>query len=152
MKIYEDIFSSRARKEVVILVSLDIQGAYDSIWHDALVYKCLEIGLSHRFCRWIVNFIANRTIKVRWRETFCLPPQQSWFPQGSVLSPFLWLTFRKFSITTLDGYFTQTTSSSTIEVPTTRLLESSYRTLSRTFSNGATSGNIPSSLINVWRQ
>jgi len=94
LKIYEDISSYRAGRDAVVLVDLDIQGAYDSIWHDALVYKCLEIGFSHRLCRWIAYFLSVRVIKVKWRDTFSASlPNRVGLLQGSVLSPILFSIF-----------------------------------------------------------
>lgn len=88
--IYEDINRMRTSGDYVLLVAVDINAAYDSVWQDGLVLKCLEAGLSGKLCKWIYELISFRKIKVKWRNTVSQGITiNKGIPQGSVLSPVL---------------------------------------------------------------
>ena len=91
---YQDIRQARNKSEFVCAVKLDIQSAYDSVWRDALLYKMAMIGIGGNVALWIRNWLNNRTLKVKWRgytsTSFC---SSRGVPQGSVLSPVLFLVF-----------------------------------------------------------
>jgi len=76
------------------LVALDISKAFDRVWHDALLAKCHAIGLGNFFCKWIKNFLSNRSIKV-FVDGFAsdLYHINSGVAQGSVLSATLFIIF-----------------------------------------------------------
>jgi len=76
------------------VVALDISKAFDRVWHAALLAKCRALGLGRVFLKWIGDFLSNRTIRVLVdglaSDKFEL---NAGVPQGSVLSPTLFLIF-----------------------------------------------------------
>jgi len=73
---------------------LDIKSAFDSVWIPGLLWKLNRVGIRGRILLWLRSFLTERSIRV------AQPPFASdWFPisagvpQGSVLSPFLFLVF-----------------------------------------------------------
>ena len=73
-----------------IVVHLDIQGAYDYVWHDGLLFKMIELGVDRQTMNWIRSYLSDRKIKV---TLGCCSsnelPVQCGVPQGAVLSPVL---------------------------------------------------------------
>jgi len=80
-----------------VSVSLDISKAFDRVWHTALLSKCRSIGLDNKRNKlliWIENFLSNRSIKVLVDGFFSeLYSIAAGVPQGSVLSPILFIIF-----------------------------------------------------------
>lgn len=72
------------------LVSLDLRAAFDTVWHDGLVYKMGMLGFPIPLVRIIHSFLAGRTFAVRLDgHTTDGSAMPSGTPQGSVCSPIL---------------------------------------------------------------
>ena len=76
------------------VVSLDVEKAFDAVWHDGLRYKLMQIGLPPGICRILSSFLRDRTVTVKIRDTLSKPvPLRAGTPQGSVLSPLLYIIY-----------------------------------------------------------
>ncbi|KAG5787022.1 hypothetical protein H9Q69_013907 [Fusarium xylarioides] len=90
----DKVYSAWAMGKVVTIMGLDISGAYDNVWRQALIQTLADKG----FPRWIVNmiqsFLSDRTAIFNLpgiiSERFDL---NTGVPQGSPLSPILFLFF-----------------------------------------------------------
>ena len=75
-------------------VLLDVEKAFDSVWHNGLKYKLLHLGIPTKMVRVLSSFINSRTIKVKVGETISKVVElKAGTPQGSVLSPLLFLLY-----------------------------------------------------------
>ncbi|KAF2352282.1 Endonuclease/exonuclease/phosphatase [Trinorchestia longiramus] len=79
-----------SRKQICVAVYLDLDGAYNSVWHEGIIYKLIASGLEKTYVKWLKNYLTGRTASV------CLGAVQSegvpitWgLSQGAVLSPLL---------------------------------------------------------------
>ena len=76
------------------VVALDISKAFERVWHKALLAKLPAYGFTPSFCKLISNFLSNRFISVVVDGTTSASfTVSSGVPQGSVLSPTLFLLF-----------------------------------------------------------
>jgi hypothetical protein len=77
-----------------VAVMLDISKAYDTVWHDGLLYKLHRLGLRGRLLLVLSNFLTSRRCYVRISDVlspgYC--PQRG-VPQGSVLSTLLFIIY-----------------------------------------------------------
>ena len=76
------------------VVALDISKALDRVWHKALLAKLPAYSFTPSFCKLISSFLSNRFISVVVDGATSASFQiSSGVPQGSVLSPTLFLLF-----------------------------------------------------------
>lgn len=84
------IEESKENNNYCIAVFLDLEGAYDCVWHIGLLYKLIEIGLDRQTILWLGNYLQDRFTKVRVKDEYS--DSKNMFigvPQGAVLSPCL---------------------------------------------------------------
>lgn len=79
---------------ITTALSLDVEKAFDSVWHDGLRFKLSSIGLPETLVRLLSSFLTERTIRVRVdRMLSDRVYLRAGTPQGSVLSPLLYLIY-----------------------------------------------------------
>ena len=69
---------------------LDVEQAFDSVWHEGILYKQIRINTPWWITKWTSSFLSNRKIKVKYNQaiskSFTL---EAGVPQGSIISPIL---------------------------------------------------------------
>ena len=90
----QTIMESFNRGEHVIAAFLDVEKAFDNVWHNVLRYKIYQLDLPTKLCRWISDFLVERVIQVKI-EGFLSKKvyPKTGVPQGSNLSPLLFLIY-----------------------------------------------------------
>jgi hypothetical protein len=79
------------RKNNVGLVTLDINAAFDCVWHDGLIFKLHRFGFPIYLIKIIKSFLSNRSFSVHLDGTKSnLHNIGAGVPQGSVLGPILY--------------------------------------------------------------
>lgn len=88
---------ARDKKNFTAVASLDIKKAFDSVWHNGLVYKVERVGASQDTCKMIKSFLERRTGKVKAGGEFGRPFNVGrGVPQGSRLGPQLYNIYWRF--------------------------------------------------------
>ncbi|TVY73912.1 putative RNA-directed DNA polymerase from transposon BS [Fusarium oxysporum f. sp. cubense] len=89
-----DIEEAFARKKVATLVTMDVQGAFDTVMCNRLVLRLREQGWPDHLARWAGSFMSGRSARVRYQDTVTASsPLQCGLPQGSPVSPILFLLY-----------------------------------------------------------
>jgi hypothetical protein len=89
-----DIEEAFARKKVANLVTMDIQGAFDTVMCNRLVLRLREQGWPDHLARWAESFMRDQSARVRYQDTLTpFTPLQCGLPQGSPVSPILFLLY-----------------------------------------------------------
>ncbi|GFS52558.1 probable RNA-directed DNA polymerase from transposon X-element [Trichonephila clavipes] len=102
--VHKAIMNAKLQKFFFVGISLDIKSAYDSVYVDGLIYKCLQIGIAGNIANWIHKFLASRSFQIKWRGYFS---PKKFVPQGlaqrSVLSPILYTIYMHDIFETLES-------------------------------------------------
>ena len=77
-----------------VIVLLDFSKAYDTVWKEKLLLSMLDQGVPSPYVRWLNSFLMNREAKVRINGRLGKAARmRQGLPQGSVLSPILFLFY-----------------------------------------------------------
>ena len=92
--LFQSIMESFNREEHVVAAFLDIENAFDNVWHNGLWYKIFQLDLPAKMTHWLSDFLVGRLIQVNVNNFFSnqINPKAG-VPQGSVLSPLLFLIY-----------------------------------------------------------
>ena len=80
--------------KVATLLLLDVSGAYDNVSRERLLHNLRKRRISDNIVRWIDSFLNNRATTLKLPEyTAPSVPIQTGIPQGSPISPILYLFY-----------------------------------------------------------
>ena len=93
-RLSQSIMESFNKGEHVVAAFLDVEKAFDNVWHNGLRYKIFQLDLPTKMTRWLSDFLVGRLIQVNVNNFFSnqINPKVG-VPQGSVLSPLLFLIY-----------------------------------------------------------
>ncbi|GFW94104.1 RNA-directed DNA polymerase from mobile element jockey [Trichonephila clavipes] len=90
LRVVEYAKSGFKEKKCTGAVFLDIQKAFDRVWHTGLLYKLIKINAPPQLILIIKSFLNNRSFAVRVNDTHSSTKQiRAGAPQGALLSPTL---------------------------------------------------------------
>ena len=74
------------------VIFFDIKSAFDSVWHDGLIYKMKDYRLPNYLIHWTISFLYKRTAQIELENQLSRPFKlNSGTPQGSPISPLLYI-------------------------------------------------------------
>ena len=88
------VISARSQDMFTATTFIDLEGAYDRVWRNGLLYKLHQAGLRGKLFLSIASFLTNR-----FARSFANGDVSDWIetllglPQGSILSPILFIFF-----------------------------------------------------------
>ena len=95
LRLTDDAITALARGQVGAAVFIDVKKAFNSVWHSGLKHKLNDIKiLPPKIIRLMSSFITERTISIRVNDEISDEVKlNARTPQGSVLSPLLFLIY-----------------------------------------------------------
>ena len=86
-RLSQSVMESFNRGEHVVGAFLDVEKAFDNVWHNGLRYKIFMLDLPTKMTRWLSDFLVGRIIQVNANGFLSdkINPMAG-VPQGSVLS------------------------------------------------------------------
>ena len=102
-RLTQGIMNSFKKRDCTIGLFLVVQAAFDAVWINGLKLKIKNIGLSKQLENLLFSFLDERVLRIfidgMWSETVEL---KAGTPQGSCLSPILYLIFVNDATDTLN--------------------------------------------------
>ncbi len=98
VRIIQDVHNGWLMGMDTVFVSFDVKKAFDTMWHDGLLYKLNQLGIKGRMLRWIASYLCNRPSKVCVDGVSEQYSTDSGVPQGGVLSPLLFIIYNNDSL------------------------------------------------------
>ena len=91
LRIIDDITVAFNEKQYTVATFLDVQGAFDKVWHDGLIAKLFLAHIPPHLVILLQNFLSHRTFQVRKGRSLSIKEEvEAGVPQGSPLSPLLY--------------------------------------------------------------
>ena len=85
---------SFTRREHIVVAFLDVEKAFDNVWHNELRYKIFMLDLPTKMTRCLSDFLVCLVIQVNVNGFMSYQMNlKAGVPQGSVLSPLLFLIY-----------------------------------------------------------
>ena len=94
-RLSQSIMESFNRREHVVAAFLEVEKAFDTdVWHNGLRFKIFQLDLPTKMTRWLSDFLVGQLIQVKVNNFLSnqINPKTG-VPQGSVLSPLLFLIY-----------------------------------------------------------
>lgn len=77
-------------KKIVVIVSLDIEGAFDNAWWPAIVEQLRVKHVDDTVARFILSYLSERHVRLRYAGEIVLRNTNKGCVQGSTCGPILW--------------------------------------------------------------
>lgn len=93
-RLVQDVMVAKQSKKKIAAVLLDVDGAFDKVWHDLLRYLMFLAGFPGKIMRICSNYLDDRQIQVRVNSILSHAFRlQAGVPQGGIISPLLYLLY-----------------------------------------------------------
>ena len=92
LRLADDAHKAVHTKQYTLAVMIDLEKAFDLVWHKGLIHKMKKLGLKDNIVSFVSDFLSDRSIKVRIGSSLSRSYKlENGTPQGSAISPFLFL-------------------------------------------------------------
>ena len=117
------------KKRKCVSVFFSPSKSFDKVWHEGLLLKILESGVSGRMYRWIQRFLHDRSARVKLDEHLSKSVKMRGAPQEGVISPTPFLLYINIITTVLPRHVSKTLHTDDLAVWNTSeyITSSAYR-------------------------
>ncbi|GBM41108.1 hypothetical protein AVEN_63301-1 [Araneus ventricosus] len=89
-KLLDDIEDDKKQEHYVIVISLDIQGAFDNLKYDIIRKELRKLFTKSSISETLEDILSNRKVAIQTSDEPAMWKQTQGCPQGSCTSPLFW--------------------------------------------------------------
>jgi endonuclease/exonuclease/phosphatase (EEP) superfamily protein YafD len=90
VRVVDDITEEKNKNKPTAMLLIDLQKAFDKVWHEGLISKFLDLKVPNYITSILYSYLANRSFYVNIDEYKSgIKPIKAGVPQGSLLGPVL---------------------------------------------------------------
>ena len=105
LSIYQEVKNNLAANTPTLAIYVDYEKAYDRVWHLGLLVKLYRLDIPTSLLKTINSWLENRTAYICFgHEKSKVFKAQVGLPQGSSLSPFLFVVYHSDLVSILGAY------------------------------------------------
>jgi hypothetical protein len=94
VNVLDNIISAKNLSKKTAAVLLDVQKAFDKVWHPGLIFKLISLGVPTQLVNLLKSFLQNRQFSIKVENQFSSNRNiNAGVPQGSCLSPQLFAIY-----------------------------------------------------------
>lgn len=94
VNVLDEIITKKNHRLKTVAVLLDVEKAFDKVWHPGLIFKLIALGIPAQLVNIIKSFLNNRQFYIKMGLTHSsVKPIEAGVPQGSCLSPQLFAIY-----------------------------------------------------------
>lgn len=94
VNLIDGLVTSANKRTFTAVVSLDVEKAFDKVWHEGLLYKLIKMNIPTQLVKIIKSFLSDRSFQVKIKKSLSTPKWISaGVPQGLCLSPHLFTIY-----------------------------------------------------------
>ena len=93
-RLSNEIATTITRRGTTAVAFMDVEKAFDSVWHKGLLYKMKDLKLPNHLIIWTMDYLENRKVQINHSGALSEPFQPTaGVPQGSTVSPVFFIIY-----------------------------------------------------------
>ena len=93
-RLSNEIATTITRKGATAVAFMDVEKAFDSVWHKGLLHQMKDLGLPYHMILWTMDYLEKRKVQINHSGALSeVLPSRAGVLQGSTVSPVFFIIY-----------------------------------------------------------